>query len=89
MADHDFFPLAEMNLNASTSDSSALSFTISCSKKARMENRTVNLSFSLQDADLMIPDHVLQAIMEGLIRNAIEGGVAGSRTRGCHGSDKR
>ncbi len=40
--------------------------------KAKEENRKINLVFQLEQADLLIPDHVLQAIMEGLIRNAIE-----------------
>jgi len=41
-------------------------------EKAEQENRTINLVFRLEEADLLMPDHVLQAIMEGLIRNAIE-----------------
>jgi len=41
--------------------------------KAEHEGRTVSLDFDLENrAELMIPGHVLQAIMEGLIRNAIE-----------------
>lgn len=36
------------------------------------ENRDLILDFGLEDAELLIPGHVLQAVMEGLIRNAIE-----------------
>lgn len=36
------------------------------------ENRDLVLDFGLDDAELLIPSHVLQAVMEGLIRNAIE-----------------
>ena len=41
--------------------------------KADHEGRKVSLDFDLENhAELLIPGHVLQAIMEGLIRNAIE-----------------
>ena len=41
--------------------------------KVEQMDRKVTLDFSLGDtAELLIPGHVLQAIMEGLIRNAIE-----------------
>lgn len=40
--------------------------------KAEQENRKVHLTFDLDEAELLIPGHVLQAIMEGLVRNAIE-----------------
>ncbi|MDQ7785598.1 MAG: GAF domain-containing protein [Desulfomonilaceae bacterium] len=40
--------------------------------RAEQENRKINLVFDLEEADLLIPDHVLHAIMEGIIRNAIE-----------------
>lgn len=40
--------------------------------KAQEQKRILNLEFDLQEADLLIPGHVLRAIMEGLIRNAIE-----------------
>ena len=36
------------------------------------ENRDLVMEFGLDDAELLIPGHVLQAVMEGLIRNAIE-----------------
>ncbi len=42
------------------------------SSKAEEQNRKVNILFDLEDGDLLIPGHVLNAIMEGLIRNAIE-----------------
>jgi GAF domain-containing protein len=41
-------------------------------ERAEQEHRQFTLVFQLDDADLLIPDHVLHAIMEGLIRNAIE-----------------
>ncbi len=42
-------------------------------KRAKEAGRNVTLDFQLHDtAELLIPGHVLQAIMEGLIRNAIE-----------------
>jgi len=40
--------------------------------RADQERRKINLIFDLDKADLLIPCHVLQAIMEGLLRNAIE-----------------
>lgn len=40
--------------------------------KAKEQNRNVKVTFDLESANLLIPTHVLQAIMEGLIRNAIE-----------------
>ena len=40
--------------------------------KADQEKRDVKLDFELQDGELLIPGHVLHAVMEGLIRNAIE-----------------
>ncbi|MCX5861732.1 MAG: GAF domain-containing protein [Desulfomonile sp.] len=40
--------------------------------KADKEKRQVRLDFDLQDGELLISCNVLQAIMEGLIRNAIE-----------------
>lgn len=40
--------------------------------KAEKERRQVRLEFDLNDGDLLMPGHILQAIMEGLIRNAIE-----------------
>ncbi len=42
------------------------------SEKARAEKRDLSLDFDLEDAELLIPGHVLHAVMEGLIRNAIE-----------------
>jgi GAF domain-containing protein len=39
---------------------------------AAEEQREVDIRFDLEDGDLLIPGHVLHAIMEGLIRNAIE-----------------
>jgi GAF domain-containing protein len=40
--------------------------------KVRNEKRKLTLDFSLEDAELLIPNQVLIAVMEGLIRNAIE-----------------
>jgi GAF domain-containing protein len=40
--------------------------------KAKNEKRTLALDFSLEEAELLIPNQVLIAVMEGLIRNAIE-----------------
>jgi GAF domain-containing protein len=40
--------------------------------KAAEQHRGVNIHFDLEEGDLLIPGHVLHAIMEGLIRNAIE-----------------
>jgi signal transduction histidine kinase len=40
--------------------------------RAEHEYRKIALTFDLEQADLFIPSHVLQAIMEGLVRNAIE-----------------
>jgi GAF domain-containing protein len=40
--------------------------------KVKNEKRTLGLDFSLEDAELLIPNQVLIAVMEGLIRNAIE-----------------
>jgi len=40
--------------------------------KAGEENRNLNLDFDLEEAVIFIPGHVLRAVMEGLIRNAIE-----------------
>ncbi len=41
-------------------------------RKADEQHRKVNLEFSLDEGELLIPAHVLHAIMEGLIRNAVE-----------------
>ncbi|MGO8878651.1 MAG: GAF domain-containing protein [Desulfomonilaceae bacterium] len=40
--------------------------------RADEQKRKVSLDFHLEPGKLLIPTHVLQAIMEGLIRNAIE-----------------
>ncbi|MBI5251921.1 MAG: GAF domain-containing protein [Desulfomonile tiedjei] len=40
--------------------------------KAEEQKRFLNLDFNLEDGELLIPGHVLRAIMEGLIRNAVE-----------------
>jgi signal transduction histidine kinase len=40
--------------------------------KADEQKRKVSLDFDMEPGKLLIPTHVLQAIMEGLIRNAIE-----------------
>lgn len=40
--------------------------------RADEEHRNVDLSFDLDEAELLIPGHVLQAVMEGVVRNAIE-----------------
>jgi GAF domain-containing protein len=40
--------------------------------KSAEQHRMVDLQFDLESAELLIPSHVLHAIMEGLIRNAIE-----------------
>ncbi|MFC1834846.1 GAF domain-containing protein [Thermodesulfobacteriota bacterium] len=41
--------------------------------KAKEQKRTLTLEFQLDNhAEILIPKHVLEAIMEGLIRNAIE-----------------
>lgn len=40
--------------------------------KSEEQKRILNLEFDLEDGELLIPGHVLRAIMEGLIRNAVE-----------------
>ncbi|MBI4965724.1 MAG: GAF domain-containing protein [Desulfomonile tiedjei] len=40
--------------------------------KMKQEKRTLKLDFDLADAELLIPNQVLVAIVEGLVRNAIE-----------------
>jgi len=40
--------------------------------KMKQEKRKLTLDFDLENAELLIPNQVLVAIMEGLIRNAIE-----------------
>jgi GAF domain-containing protein len=40
--------------------------------KMKQEKRKLTLDFDLQEAELLIPNQVLVAIMEGLVRNAIE-----------------
>ena len=40
--------------------------------KMTQEKRKLKLDFELEDAELLIPNQVLVAVMEGLIRNAIE-----------------
>jgi GAF domain-containing protein len=40
--------------------------------RAEEQHRKVDLSFDLDEAELLIPGHVLQAVMEGLVRNAVE-----------------
>lgn len=40
--------------------------------KAQEQNRTVRLDFDMEPGQLWIPSHVLHAVMEGIIRNAIE-----------------
>jgi len=40
--------------------------------KAAEENREVRLELDMEEGEIMIPGHVLHAVMEGLIRNAIE-----------------
>ncbi|MGC8605282.1 MAG: sensor histidine kinase, partial [Desulfomonilaceae bacterium] len=47
--------------------------------KVDEQNRKVLLNFDLESGKLLIPTHVLQAIMEGLIRNAIEATPDGNR----------
>ena len=41
-------------------------------EKANSENRRVAINFEMEKGSILIPAHVLQAIEEGLIRNAIE-----------------
>ena len=42
-------------------------------EKVREAKRDIDLQFDLEpDAELLIPPHILQAVMEGLIRNGIE-----------------
>ena len=40
--------------------------------QAENEHRKIDLLFNLEEAELLIPSHVLHAVMEGLVRNAIE-----------------
>ncbi len=40
--------------------------------KAEDERRKINFTFDLEEAELLIPRHVLEAIIEGLVRNAVE-----------------
>ncbi len=40
--------------------------------KAAEQNRSLKLEFDMESAELWIPSHVLHAVMEGIIRNAIE-----------------
>ena len=40
--------------------------------KIKQEKRKLTLDFDLEEAELLIPNQVLVAVMEGLIRNAIE-----------------
>jgi len=40
--------------------------------KADEQNRIVKLEFDMQPVQIWIPSHVLRAVMEGIIRNAIE-----------------
>lgn len=58
-------------------------FGVSISKfiqaKANEQKRKVSLNFDMESAKLLIPAHVLQAIMEGLIRNSIEATPDGGR----------
>ncbi|MEW6136834.1 MAG: GAF domain-containing sensor histidine kinase [Thermodesulfobacteriota bacterium] len=49
--------------------------------KADEENRKIDLAFDLEEAELLIPGHVLRAIMEGLVRNAIEAVPDGGKVR--------
>ncbi len=57
-------------------------------EKADEQMRKVSLNFDMESGKLLIPTHVLQAIMEGLVRNAIEATPDGGwvdvtgRTRG-------
>jgi GAF domain-containing protein len=48
-------------------------------QKADDQKRKVAINFNLEQGKLLIPTHVLQAIMEGLIRNAIEATPDGGR----------
>lgn len=49
--------------------------------RAEDEHRKVDLSFDLDEAQLLIPGHVLQAVMEGVVRNAIEAVPDGGQVR--------
>ena len=40
--------------------------------KTDEQKRNISLDFDMEPGKLLIPTHVLQAIMEGLIRNSIE-----------------
>ncbi|MGC8658234.1 MAG: GAF domain-containing protein [Desulfomonilaceae bacterium] len=48
-------------------------------ERAEEQNRKVSLNFNMESGKLLIPTHVLHAIMEGLIRNAIEATPDGGR----------
>ncbi|MFH0959928.1 MAG: GAF domain-containing protein, partial [Pseudomonadota bacterium] len=49
--------------------------------KADEQKRDVGITFDMEPGKLLIPTHVLQAIMEGLIRNAIEATPNGCQVR--------
>jgi GAF domain-containing protein len=49
--------------------------------KADGQKRDVGITFDMEPGNLLIPTHVLQAIMEGLIRNAIEATPDGCQVR--------
>lgn len=40
--------------------------------QADNQHRKIDLRFNLEEAELLMPSHVLHAVMEGLVRNAIE-----------------
>ncbi len=48
-------------------------------EKAIYENRRVEVNFDMDKGNVLIPEHVLKAIEEGLIRNAIEATPDGGR----------
>lgn len=48
-------------------------------EKAIHENRRVEVNFDMDKGNVLIPEHVLKAIEEGLIRNAIEATPDGGR----------
>lgn len=66
------FPTRHDKLDLIEIDSFSHSVETLVKEKANAENRRVDVSFEMEKGSILIPTHVLQAIEEGLIRNAIE-----------------
>ncbi|MCX5874093.1 MAG: GAF domain-containing protein [Deltaproteobacteria bacterium] len=73
------FPTRHDRLDLIDTEQFGMSISKFIQAKTDEQERKLSLNFDMESAKLLIPTHVLQAIMEGLIRNAIEATPDGGR----------